>query len=78
MDTTIEIRKRIHEYIDHADERMLRIFNAIITTEETEEDGLSAEYKAILDLRLQEHRKNPTTGKSWEEVKQELKKEYGI
>ena len=36
MDTTIDIKKRIHEFIDHADERILRIFNAIITTEEVE------------------------------------------
>ena len=78
MDTTIDIKKRIHEFIDHADERILRIFNAIITTEEIEEEGLSAEHKAILDERLEDHRKNPTSGKPWREVKQELKKEYGI
>lgn len=78
MDTTIDIKKKIHEFIDHADERILRIINAIITTEESEEEGLSTEHKAILDERLEEHRKNPTAGKSWREVKQELKKEYGI
>jgi hypothetical protein len=78
MDTITDIRKRIHDFVDHADNRMLRIFNAIITTEETEDDGLSVEHKAILDERLQEHKKSPTTGKPWKEVKQELKKEYGI
>ena len=59
-------------------ERILKIFNAIITTEETEEEALTAEHKAILDERLDEHLKNPKAGKSWREVKQELKKEYGI
>lgn len=78
MDTTTDLKKRIHEFIDQADERILRIINAIITTEETGEEGLSAEHKAILDERLKEHRENPTAGKSWKEVKQELKKEYGI
>lgn len=78
MDSTIEIRKKIHEFIDHADERILRIFNAIISTEEIEENGLSADHKAILEERLEEHKNNPTTGKSWGEIKQELKKEYRI
>ncbi|MDQ0476367.1 MULTISPECIES: addiction module protein [Chryseobacterium] len=78
MDTTIDIRKKIHEFIDHADERILRIFHAIITMEEVEEHVLSAEYKEILDERLKEHHENPTSGKPWEKVKQELKKEYGI
>lgn len=78
MESTLDIRKKIHEFIDHADERILRIFNAIITTEESEEEGLSAEHKAILDERLKEHKENPTAGKSWKEVKQDLKKEYGI
>ncbi|MCW3162630.1 addiction module protein [Chryseobacterium oryctis] len=78
MESTIDIRKRIHEFIDHADERILRIINAIITTEEAQEEGLSAEHKEILDERLKEHKENPASGKSWRELKQDLKKEYGI
>lgn len=38
METTLDIRKKIHEYIDHADERILRIFNGIINAEKTEEE----------------------------------------
>ncbi|WP_262497969.1 MULTISPECIES: hypothetical protein [unclassified Chryseobacterium] len=37
MESTVDIKKRIHDFIDHADERILRIINAIISTEENEE-----------------------------------------
>ena len=77
MDNTIDLRKRIHNFIDHADERILKIINAIITSEESEEE-LSKEQKIILDERLEDHRKNPSSGKVWKEVKNELKNEYGI
>ncbi|WP_449401013.1 addiction module protein [Chryseobacterium wanjuense] len=78
MESTIDIRKRIHEFIDHADERILRIINAIITTEENTEDELNSSHKIILDKRLLEHKENPNSGKSWEEVKSSLKDKYGL
>jgi hypothetical protein len=34
MDSTVDIRKRIHDFIDIADERILRIFKGIIDAEE--------------------------------------------
>ena len=77
MESTIDIKRKIHEFIDHADERILRIINAIITSEESEE-GLSPEHKAILDKRLREHKENPSTGKSWDNVKNSLKEKYGL
>ena len=38
MESILEIRKRIHEFIDTADDRILRIFNGIIDAEEHKED----------------------------------------
>jgi hypothetical protein len=83
MESTLEIRKRIHEYIDDADERILRIFNAIIDAEEEEEDHeLEAiEYPEVPDYvydRIEEERKKYLNGElitsSWEEVKERLMK----
>lgn len=59
---TVEIRKRIHQYIDVADERLLNLINAIITQDEktivaytTEGKPLTvAEYKRELDLSEKE------------------------
>ncbi len=74
MDNSLEIKKRIHDFIDHADARILRIIHAIITSEETENETLTVEHKDILNQRLEDHKINPTSGKSWNEVKQELQK----
>ncbi|UGU14720.1 addiction module family protein [Sinomicrobium kalidii] len=77
MDTSIDLRNRIKKYIEHADERILKIFNAIIETE-TEEPGLTPSHKEIIDIRLKHHRENPTDGKDWDDIKASLKQQYGL
>ena len=82
MESALEIRKRIHDYIDDADERILRIFNAIIDAEEEEEEDLElepSEYPQVPDYvyeRIEEERKKYLNGElkisSWEEVKARL------
>lgn len=82
MESTLEIRKRIHEYIDDADERILRIFNAIIDAEEEEDSELEAtDYPVVPDYvydRIEEERIKYLNGElktsSWEEVKERLMK----
>lgn len=48
MDSTLEIRTRIHDFIDIADERILRIINSIIDAEEDSELKFS-EYPQVPD-----------------------------
>ena len=78
MDSIIQLRKKIHDFIDQADDKMLQIFNAIISNENSDEKGLTKEHREILDKRLEEHQYNPESGKPWTEVVNELKKEYGL
>lgn len=78
MESTIDIRKKIHDFIELADERILKIFSAIISAEENAEEGLSSSHKKILDHRIQEHLKNPNEGTPWLEVKEKLQKQYGL
>ena len=78
MDSSIQLRKKIHDFIDQADDKMLQIFNAIISNENSDEKGLTKEHREILDKRLEEHQYNPESGKPWTEVINELKKEYGL
>ena len=78
MDSCIQLRKKIHDFIDQADDKMLQIFNAIISNENSDEKGLTKEHREILDKRLEEHQYNPESGKPWTEVVNELKKEYGL
>ncbi|MBM7418469.1 MULTISPECIES: hypothetical protein [Chryseobacterium] len=82
MESTLEIRKRIHDYIDDADERILRIFNAIIDAEEEEDSELElVEYPQVPDYvydQIEEERRKYLNGEvktsSWEEVKERLMK----
>ena len=78
MDSSIQLRKKIHDFIDQADDKMLQIFNAIISNENSDENGLTKEQREILDKRLEEHQYNPESGKPWTDVVNELKKEYGL
>ena len=78
MDSSIQLRKKIHDFIDQADDKMLQIFNAIISNENSDEKGLTKEHREILDKRLEEHQYNPESGKPWTEVVNERKKEYGL
>ncbi len=77
MDSTVDLKNRIINYIENADERILRIINAIIETE-NEEQGLSQSHKDLLDQRLKYHKENPSDGKTWEEIKESLKVQYGL
>ena len=81
MESTLEIRKRIHEFIDIADERILRIFNAIIDAEEDDLDFESehTQYPQVPDYvydQIEEERQKYLNGElktsSWEEVKARL------
>ena len=81
MGSTLEIRKRIHNYIDDADERILRIFNAIIDAEEDDLDFESehTQYTQVPDYvydQIEEERQKYLNGElktsSWEEVKARL------
>ncbi|MDT0645333.1 addiction module protein [Zunongwangia sp. F260] len=72
---TSKIKNRIRDNIEHGNERILRIINAIIETEEKEVPQLP---KEILDERWKHHQENPEEGKTWEEVKSVLQKKYGV
>lgn len=81
MESTLEIRKRIQDYIDDADERILRIFNAIIDAEEEDSELEPSEYPQVPDYvydQIEEERKKYLSGElktsSWEEVKERLMK----
>jgi hypothetical protein len=78
MDSSIQLRKKIHDFIDQADDKMLQIFNAIISNENADKKGLTKEHREILDKRLQEHLSSPESGKPWTDFVNELKKEYGL
>ena len=56
MSTTIELKEKIHEFIDQADDRILKIFYAIIKTEEEED-------RTELKKRINQARSEKKAGK---------------
>jgi len=80
MESTVDIRKRIHEFIDIADERILRIINGIIDVEEQEDNypAVPDWYYEKLEIEREKHLKGETPSYTWEEVKQRLMKDYDL
>ena len=78
METNLELKNRIKKYIETADDQILEIFNAIIDSQTNSGFQLSDEEKTILDQRIKFHQENPTDGKTWDEIKDSLKIQYGL
>lgn len=80
MESTLEIRQRIHDFIDIADERILRIINGIIDVEEQEDNypAVPDWYYEKLEVEREKHLKGETPSYTWEEVKQRLMKDYDL
>lgn len=78
MESVLDIRKRIHEYIDIADEKILRIFSGIIDAKEKENDDPSI--LDYVDQQIEEERQKQLNGESdsqsWEEVKERLMQKF--
>jgi hypothetical protein len=74
MESTLDIRKKIHEFIDKADERILKIFNGIINAEEVEEaiPTIPEFFYEELDKRKERRIKGESKASSWEEVKNRI------
>lgn len=72
--STIEIKEHLHEYIDQADERMLKLLYAMAQADmEEKEYEFSEAHIKILDERIASHNADPEAGSNWEEVKARIK-----
>ena len=69
-----QIREELHQYIDHADDRLINLMYAMVHADMVEKDyQLSDEHKKLLDQRLAAHEANPSSGSSWEDVRLRIK-----
>lgn len=71
MESTLEIRKRIHGFIDTGDERILHIFNGIMDAEEQEKDQppVPEWFYEKLDKRKEKYISGEAKSFTWEEIK---------
>lgn len=77
MDASVD-RNKIHAFIDRADERILRIFSAIMYSEEKEMEQLSDEHKGIINERIAEYRTDKNQSVALEETIHSIKEKYGF
>lgn len=70
MNTT-ELRKRIKKNIDQADDRMLRLINAMFESEQTGSQVPQWVYDQI-ELEREKHLRGESPSYPWEEVKQRI------
>jgi len=71
---TPQIRELLHQYINKADERLINLMYALVQADMKEDDyELSTAHKKVLDNRIAEHKANPSSGSSWEEVKTRIR-----
>jgi len=68
--TIIELKERLHRFIDIADERTLSVIDAIITSENNKDQpGIPLWFYDELDKRRERHLKGESTSSTWEAVK---------
>lgn len=72
---TIALKKELHEYIDTADENLLKAIYEILRAADNSNDiEISDEHKRILDERIKAYYANPDDVLTWKEVKAKYKK----
>jgi len=75
---TVDLKKSVLTYIDHADERLLKMIKALVESyQEDQTYELTDAQKTLLDERIASHKANPDSGTSWDELKSELRSKYG-
>jgi hypothetical protein len=77
MDTTIDLKNKVLKYVNSADERLLRMMQALAESyqiEETNEPTVPDWFYEELDERRERHLKGESKSYSWEEVKESLRK----
>lgn len=70
------LKKTVLNYIEDADERLLKMIKALIESykeEETNHPDLDEEFYCEIDRRRKEYLEDPGEGYTWEEVKEKLR-----
>ncbi len=76
---TLDLKKSVLNYIENADDRLLKLIKALVETYQEKESDyeISEEHRKVLDQRLADHKANRDSGKDWKVLKPELRKKYG-
>lgn len=72
MAATIDLKNKVLEYVEEADERLLKMIYALAETYR-EDEGLSVSHKRELDIRLEKYNRGETRFYSWNEISDKIK-----
>jgi len=67
--STAEIREKLHQLINKADERFIKMVYALAKEYQEDDFELSSEHQKILDERLALHKNNPDSASDWNDAK---------
>lgn len=71
--STIDIKKELHEYIEDADDRLLKLIYGMIIADKQGND-IPEWHNTIIEKHLEKHKQNPNDAISWEELKMSIEK----
>jgi putative addiction module component (TIGR02574 family) len=69
----IDIKKELHEYIEDADDRLLKLIYGMVLADKQSYD-IPDWHKDVLNERLEQYEQNPESAISWEELKAKIEK----
>lgn len=72
----VDIREKLHEYVDNSDEKLLKLMLAL-AKEYYEEDEIDAAEIKLLDERRQSRLNGESTLHTWDEVKRSITNKFG-
>lgn len=72
--TTVQLRKKVHEIVDHADERLLKMVYAMMQEYELHEHELTVEEKAEIYRRSKDLKSGKVKGLMLEELSGSVRK----
>lgn len=69
-----QIREELHQFINRADERVLKLMYGMMKADNEGSDyTLGETHMQVLDERLAAHKSSPKEGSDWEEVKNRIR-----
>ncbi|MEW7291570.1 addiction module protein [Aquimarina sp. 2304DJ70-9] len=80
MDLQTDIEWILNELKDVKDPILIEAFKNMLQYRRkvSESSEILSDHKKILDQRLADHKANPKSGRSWKEVKSDLKTKHGL
>lgn len=82
MDTTVNLRNKVLNYVSSGDEKLLRMMQVLAeryqSKDITEDPTVPEWFYKELDVDREKHIKGETDSYSWEEVKDRLRKQYDL